>query len=108
MTYSEARRHSTSDPPPGYLDGCTCFPDKFGKVSHRDACMAHDITYWRTNKFSIKIGADVVWAYHVNYIHRTQNTRLWAFFISIITYPALLALMTVGTIFWLRKDRFKR
>ena len=48
-------------PPAAYLDGCTLAPDRFGSVSHKDICTAHDRDYWMKRRFTDKWAADFVW-----------------------------------------------
>lgn len=93
--------------PSDYLDGCTFFPDAFGKVSHKSVCTAHDAAYWHSDKFAQKLKADWLWFYRLNRTHITQNNPFW----WVVTVPAsvigLVGITTVGSIMWARKDRFK-
>ena len=45
--------------PEKYLDGCTYFPNKFGKVDHSIVCFAHDMDYWYKRTVLGKIKADI-------------------------------------------------
>lgn len=91
--------------PEDYLDGCTYFPDKFGKVDHTIICLAHDVDYWYNRTFLEKIKADIEWFVGINRIHiiNTLPWRVVAFFAS---FMGFLALSTFGIYFWLKRPKW--
>lgn len=85
--------------PEAYLDGCTFFPDSFGRISHKHVCMIHDIDYWFDRTLIAKIQSDFRWLVNLNKAHVLNKIywRILVFFASILGF---LALSTFGLIFW--------
>jgi hypothetical protein len=92
--------------PVDYLDGCTFFPDKFGKVSHKHVCIEHDIDYWTKRTVLDKIISDFKWLININKAHKS-NTVIWRPTILLLTSLAYIALSTFGWYFWLRRHKWK-
>ena len=93
--------------PVDYLDGCTLFPDKFGKVSHKHVCIQHDIEYWTKRTALDKLISDFKWLINLNKAHKT-NKLYWRIIVFIISIPAYIALNTAGWYFWLNRPKFDR
>ena len=91
-------------PPAAYLDGCTLAPDRFGSVSHKDICTAHDRDYWMKRRFTDKWAADFVWA--VRIVARHSSNGGWVLAALALAVLGWLALTTVGWWFWLRRARW--
>ena len=85
--------------PDAYLDGCTYFPDSFGKISHRYVCMIHDIEYWTNRTIIGKIFADVRWTISLNKAHK-ENTLFWRIIVFFASLVGLVGLSTFGLYFW--------
>ena len=90
-----------------YLDGCTLFPDKFGKVSHRHICTEHDIDYWVDRTALGKVAADWKWLINLNKAHK-ENKLHWRIIVFTVSIPAYITLSTVGWYFWKQRDKFDR
>jgi hypothetical protein len=91
--------------PEKYLDGCTCFPDKFGKVSHRHVCDMHDIDYWSKRTIPEKIVADIRWTIYLNKAHK-QNTLFWRIIVFFASIVGFIGLSTFGWYFWNIRHRW--
>jgi hypothetical protein len=85
--------------PKTYLDGCTFFPDKFGKISHKYVCDIHDIDYWLCRTLISKIMADIRWTIGLNKAHR-KNTFFWRVVVLFASIVGFMALSTGGLYFW--------
>jgi hypothetical protein len=87
--------------PEGYLDGCTIGPQKFGKVSHKDICIEHDIDWWSKRTVWEKIKSD--WSWCVKIIKRHYNNGVWL--IPAVLYGILgfIFLNTLGWFWWRNK-----
>lgn len=93
--------------PDKYLDGCTLFPDRFGKISHKHVCIKHDIDYWTKRTALNKLVSDWEWLVNLNKAH-TKNTLYWRPVIFIVSVLAYFALSTAGWYFWLNRPKFDR
>ena len=91
-------------PPDIYMDGCTMFPDRFGRVSHRPACDLHDSRCWRWRDPFRKILADIGWTYDVIATH--WRNWPWQFVAVPAALVGFVGLMTAGWWFWKRRHRF--
>lgn len=95
-------------PPETYLDGCTLFPNSFGRVSHRAVCHQHDLDYWNDRTFVKKVKADFRWAYRLNKVHWKYNSKAWAITVTLISPFALTGLLIGGSIMWNYRHRFDK
>lgn len=95
------------EPPHEYMDGCTLFPDRLGKVSHVDVCHRHDWRYWNERTLIGKLKADLEWATSLNSAHR-HNTIAWRLAALSLSIAGFAALSTAGLWFWARRHRFDR
>ena len=91
--------------PEKYFDGCTYFPDSFGKVSHRHVCDIHDIDYWTERTILGKIAADIRWTLNLNKAHK-QNTTFWRIIVFFASIVGFIGLSTFGLYFWARRYRW--
>ena len=82
-----------------YLDGCTYFPDSFGKVSHTHVCLIHDVDYWYGRTVLNKIAADIRWTLGLNRAHK-QNTLFWRIVVFFASLIGFVGLSTFGWYFW--------
>lgn len=89
---------------PDYLDGCTLFPDRFGPVSHRHVCDAHDRRYWLWRDPWRKVWADCLWSAGIVRAHLTNTP--WQPVALIAALIGWAGLMTAGWWFWKRRHRF--
>lgn len=97
-------RSKAQEPPPGYLDGCTHFPDRFGKVEHRDICDDHDRACWAERRFLPACGYHARWAWRI----MVRHARNWPW--QLVAWPmaaaGFVALMTVGWLWWRGRPRW--
>lgn len=91
--------------PEKYLDGCTYFPNKFGKVDHSIVCFAHDMDYWYKRTVLGKIKADIDWLVGINRIHMI-NTLTWRSVVLLSSIVGFIGLSTFGWYFWSRRSRW--
>lgn len=91
--------------PEDYLDGCTMFPDKFGKVDHSIICLVHDVDYWYNRTVLGKIKADIDWLVGINRIHMI-NTLPWRSVVLLSSIVGFVGLSTFGWYFWSRRSRW--
>lgn len=89
-------------PPDSYLDGCTCFFDRFGKVSHVDVCNEHDGDWWYKRTALEKIGAD--WRFSVRLARRHLTNTPWQP-VALLSAVGALALFwsPIGWVMWWAK-----
>jgi len=85
--------------PDAYLDGCTFFPDSFGKISHKYVCTIHDMDYWFCRTFFSKVAADIRWTINLNKAHK-KNTFFWRIVVLFASIVGFIGLSTVGLYFW--------
>lgn len=91
--------------PEDYLDGCTYFPDKFGKVDHSIICLGHDLDYWYNRTVLGKIKADIDWLVGINRIHMI-NTLPWRIVVLLSSIAGFVVLSTFGWYFWSRRSKW--
>lgn len=91
--------------PEKYLDGCTFFPDKFGKVDHSIICLVHDVDYWYSRTVLGKIKADIDWLVGINRIHMI-NTLRWRSVVLLSSIVGFIGLSTFGWYFWARRHKW--
>lgn len=93
--------------PSDYLDGCTYFPDRFGKISHRHVCIEHDKRYWYYRTVPDKFVADFIWFRDINKAHK-NNTLFWKIAAIISSVLGYVALSTFGWYFWRRRAKYDK
>ena len=85
--------------PEEYLDGCTMFWDNLIDHDISHCCLAHDEAYWYSETLVEKYQADLDLAMCV--VEEGGDV------LSIVAAMCiLLGVGTVGTFFWLRKDKW--
>ena len=114
IEYSTKQKIDTTPPaeiaasiPREYLDGCTLFPDRFGKISHKHICIQHDIDYWTKRTAVAKFKSDWLWFVGINKTHAINTTR-WRVAAFVSTIVGLIALTTVGWFFWKTRSRWDK
>lgn len=93
-------------PPDFYMDGCTMFPDTFGKVSHKEVCDRHDRDYWNDRTILGKLKADLMWAIRLTRVHLTAGNFLWLPVIIPASLVGFVGLSIFGLYFWQRRHEY--
>lgn len=96
----------SKEPPILYLDGCTMFPNTFGKVSHKDVCDQHDRDYWNDRTLLRKFAADWRWFVSLNRTHLKNNHPIWMTVVFPCSVFGLVGLSVFGLYFWRRRHEF--
>jgi len=90
-----------SEIPDGYVDGCTCFFDQFGGVSHADLCNEHDRQwYWSRAKKrpGVKAKADTFFCWRMCKRH-ALNTPY-----QLVVWPSMVLAFFyfIGPLSWIQ------
>lgn len=93
-------------PPEIYMDGCTMFPNAFGKVSHKEVCDRHDSDYWNDRTIGGKLAADLLWAMRLNKTHLKAGNWLWMPIVFPASIVGFCGLTVFGLYFWRRRHEY--
>lgn len=104
----ELPRLGRSSPPEWYVDGCTFFPNKLGRISHKHICNEHDKNYWTRRLFVDKFVSDFQWFIGINKVHFKYNRFYWFIVSVILTTLGYMVLSTFGWLFWKGKPFIRK
>lgn len=90
--------------PDGYMDGCTWCPDRLGRVSHRHVCDEHDRACWTERHLIDAVGYHFKWAEGIVRAH--ARNWPWQPVAFALALAGLIALLTVGWIWWRGRPRW--
>ena len=86
------------EPPEGYVDGCTLFPDQINGNELTPCCNAHDVSYWFADTIGDKVVADIELLQCV----LAASTDVLMISVAIIMF---VGVSIGGTYFWMTKDK---